>query len=152
METIMYSAILVGHGGFAAGLKGSLEMIAGEQENLISFDFLEGQNYETYEKDVCKVAKELSEKHKGVLILADIVGGSPFRVAMLATHEIENAKVIAGANSPMLLQWVANMDSDESLDEMVDLLLSAGKDNIQAHSLGQENDKTEENDDLGDGI
>ena len=39
----MVGIIVSGHGNFASGLLSTLKLIAGEQENVIGIDFIDGQ-------------------------------------------------------------------------------------------------------------
>ncbi|MDR1033828.1 MAG: PTS sugar transporter subunit IIA [Bifidobacteriaceae bacterium] len=126
----MYGVIITGHGEFPIGLRASAEMIAGEQDKLATHSFIEGASFEAFEKELAESIKKFSQELDGVLIFADLLGGSPFRAAMSAAHGLENARVITGANSPMLLECLVARDGSMKLKDLLYLILETGKEGI----------------------
>ena len=100
----MISFILTGHGAFAPGLYDSLQMIAGEQEHVAVVPFLESQPLAEYEQSLNESASRLLEESEGVVILTDLLGGTPFRTAMVASQALPNTAVITGTNLPLLIE------------------------------------------------
>lgn len=72
--------VLVGHGHFATGIYSSLQLIAGNQENVEAIDFVEGMSADELKQ---KILLAISNEEE-VLILSDLLGGSPFKVS--STH------------------------------------------------------------------
>lgn len=91
----------MGHGHFASGLLSSLELIAGTQERITALDFIESMSSEELEEQLRQSLKDKTE----VLILCDLLGGTPFKVASLQAYQKEEQEiqVIAGTNLPLLL-------------------------------------------------
>lgn len=100
----MIGCILTGHGSFATGLGGALEMIAGQQENFETVCFLEEKSLETFSEDMRDAMLSLRQKCSGVIVFSDLLGGTPFRTAMIEAQAFEDVEVIAGVNLPILLE------------------------------------------------
>ena len=50
---------------------------------------------------------------------------------MIAAQDYSDVAVIAGANVPMLLDTLDYLESDYTLDDMVEELIAAGKDGVK---------------------
>lgn len=135
----MIGCILTGHGTFAEGVAGALEMIAGEQENFETVCFLEEKSLETFSDDMRSAISKLSQKCSGVIIFADLLGGTPFRTAMLEAQDFDKVEVIAGVNLPILLESMV-LRYAESLDDFIKQALDAGKTGLVHAQLPQETD------------
>lgn len=98
----MIKLVLAAHGQFASGIVTSIKLIAGEQENLEIVDFVEGMTSD----DVKEKIKQAAGQAQDVLILTDLLGGTPFKVSVeLATEASEqNIEVISGMNLAMALE------------------------------------------------
>ena len=88
--------VLVGHGHFATGIYSSLQLIAGNQENVEAIDFVEGMSADELKQ---KILLAISNEEE-VLILSDLLGGSPFKVSSTARmahsfDEVVNKSVAA---------------------------------------------------------
>ena len=99
----MVGIIVTGHGGFAAGMEKNVKMLAGADTQLKAIDFMEGMKPE-----------ELSEKLKAqivaaaydgvILILADLMGGTPYNCAATLSVQYPKVRVIGGVNSALLME------------------------------------------------
>ena len=79
--------ILVSHGGLAEGLKTSLAMFAGDKMNqVIAVGLKEGKSVDDFAVDFRESISELTADDS-VLVLADIVGGSPLTTAATVLEE-----------------------------------------------------------------
>lgn len=113
----MIQIILVSHGKFCEGLLGSLEMVTGEQEGISAVPLLSGEAPEDYRE---KLRQEI-EKHdtqKGVLILSDVTGGTPFNSTGYLAKDYEIG-LVSGMNMPMLVTLVFARTKDSTLDELI---------------------------------
>ena len=143
----MLGVIVTGHGNFATGILSSLKLIAGEAENLIGIDFTVEDNTETLEAKMIDALDKLGDE---IIVLSDLAGGSPFKVAAVLSQKLTNKKigVISGTNLGMLLE-VSLCREGMSVDELVEFATNSGKDAIKTFSM-----KTEVEDelDMEDGI
>ncbi|HEL1985648.1 PTS sugar transporter subunit IIA [Streptococcus suis] len=123
----MIKVIVVAHGQFASGILTSLKLIAGEVENIEAIDFSEGMSAQELKARI--KAAILGERE--VLILTDLLGGTPFKVSVeLATEQKEqNVVVLSGLNLAMILETNFSRLTDD-LEQLVGKLITTSKDGI----------------------
>ena len=83
----------------------------------------------------------------GVLILTDIAGGTPFKLASVLSLNKANVKVVAGMNLPMVLEVISEREYSD-IEKIYDFSIEVGKSEIQ----GFEVKIKEQNNDFEDGI
>lgn len=144
----MIGLILTGHGQFAVGVGQALEMIAGKQAAFKVVPFLESDPMDALETNLRNAMAELQQETEGIVVFADLLGGSPFKAAMLASVDFENVEVVVGTNLPMLIEIAMLREFASSAQDVVTQSLLAGKDAIQHVSLPriQQNDIDEDED------
>ncbi|HEM3564915.1 TPA: PTS sugar transporter subunit IIA [Streptococcus suis] len=123
----MIKVIVVAHGQFASGILTSLKLIAGEVENIEAIDFSEGMSAQELKARI----KSAILGEREVLILTDLLGGTPFKVSVeLATEQKEqNVVVLSGLNLAMILE--ANFSRlTYDLEQLVGKLITTSKDGI----------------------
>lgn len=98
----MKSILLVGHGDLPGAMKSSVQMIVGEQENIHVVSLAPEDGKEDLARKLAE-AEEGMSKSDGVLVLADILGGSPCTAALEKYLEDEEVSVVTGMNLPMVL-------------------------------------------------
>ena len=137
----MIKLVVVAHGHFATGAASALELIAGKQEEVAVIDFSEGMSAQTVKE---KIASELIDQTE-VLVLSDLLGGTPFKVSTELMAEFNGKmNVLSGLNLAMLIEaaFASNM---LSFDELVGKLISTAKDGVvDARSLFAADDDSEE--------
>ena len=101
--------ILVSHGGLAEGLKTSLAMFAGDKmDQVIAVGLKEGKSVDDFAVDFRESISGLTADDS-VLVLADIVGGSPLTTAATVLEEagkLDGALILGGMNLTMALTAV----------------------------------------------
>lgn len=129
----MIGIIVTGHGKFAPGIMDVVELIVGEQANCEVVEFVPTDSIEQLTDKMATAWERLDTGCDGVLVFCDLPGGSPFNVAIrLKLQRQKPAEVLAGVNVPMLSTAAMSRDSVSSLDELVEEVLEAGKENIFA--------------------
>src|SRR5690554_5851057 len=103
----MIGFLITGHAEFPKGMLSSVNMIAGEQEEVEALNFYETDNLEEYQNNLKSKVEDLLDKNESVLIFTDILGGTPFRTAMVIASEHDNVEVVTGTNLPMLIEGTA---------------------------------------------
>ncbi|WFA08789.1 PTS sugar transporter subunit IIA [Tissierella sp. Yu-01] len=114
----MIGIILAGHGQFAKELLKSAQMIMGKQDNMVAFT-LEPDDDPFLLKDRIYEECKKNDLGDGVIVLVDLMGGSPGNAA--AYVAMEGYPVITGVNLPMLLELIAmrNLDIEEAVSHII---------------------------------
>lgn len=108
--------VLVSHGGFAEGLKNSLAMFAEDKiDQVIATGLQNGKSVDDFEIDFRQAIAHLTTDDS-VVVLADIVGGSPLTTACKVLEErglLSTATILGGMNLPMAVTSVLMKDTLE---------------------------------------
>lgn len=138
----MISIIVIGHGHFASGIVSSLELIAGKQEGITAIDF----TAEMTAADVHERLSEVLQPKAQALVLCDLLGGTPFKVAATLMEELSETTldVLSGLNLAMLIEAVFARQEQLDLEQIVAKLLTTAKEGISNwKSLSGEADEAE---------
>ncbi len=120
--------VVMSHGFFAEQALRSAEMIAGDIENshfvcMSAEDGLEGTR---------KKLKAIFDKFDAatpVLVVVDIVGGTPCNTAVEMAFERDNVRVLTGLNLNMIIEYA--LSSIENVDELAEFLRETGTQSVQ---------------------
>ncbi len=119
--------ILASHGSMAAGMLDAVRMIYGESGNLAVIGLEDSDNLNEWGKELKKMIELFP---MGVLILADLFGGTPCNQCLLNTVERvknrEAVSLIAGMNLGMVLEVLSQRETAE-FDELTVIAKEAGK-------------------------
>ncbi|MPQ44873.1 PTS sugar transporter subunit IIA [Clostridium tarantellae] len=134
----MVDLIITGHGNFASGMKSSLDLICGNQENVYAIDFLIDDIPEMLEKNIKEI---IDNSNNDILILSDLLGATPFKTSVLLsnTYKDKNIIVIGGTNLPMVIETSILLKTS-SLEELKEIALKSGVAGISEFKI-----KTEKN-------
>lgn len=140
--------ILVSHGGLAEGLKSSLSMFASDKvDDVIAIGLKDGESLVDFSVEVKNVIGSLNE-NDSVLVLADIVGGSPLTTVATVLEEfgkLENATILGGMNLTMALTAVVMKDILTG-SELVSTILNESSSALQEFEVGSDDNLNEEDD------
>lgn len=102
--------LLMSHGSFASAALASAELIVGQQENVAAIGVVAVDNVADIKQQMEQAIAELNTD-KGLIILTDIVGGTPMN---LASSQLTHSNVFAcsGLNLPLLLEVLMNRDGN----------------------------------------
>ncbi|HWI65705.1 MAG TPA: PTS sugar transporter subunit IIA [Symbiobacteriaceae bacterium] len=101
----MIGVVLVSHGPLADGLRQAAEMIMGPQEALAVLGLDPAQEMDKYRADLESAVKSV-DSGEGVVVLADLFGGSPANTAAYVLGP--NVEVLCGCNLPMLIETLGS--------------------------------------------
>jgi len=126
----MIGIVLVGHARIASEMMAAVQFVVGEQPLMDAMDITTSSNPES-------LADELMTKvhncdvGRGVLLLADMFGGTPCNVAMgcLQSGHIE---VVSGFNLPLLIKAATLRHHISSVSELAQKVVKSGRQYIQA--------------------
>ena len=123
----MYKILLVSHSELSKGLVGATKMILGDADG-VDHIILDDSGIETFSKKLEEKVEILTKDNEGLLILADIFGGTPFNQSMMRSSQYENVRVISGVNLPMVIEAIMNRSNN--IDEAVENIISSTKESI----------------------
>lgn len=111
----MKAIVLVGHGDLPVTLKNSAQLIVGENEDVYAVPLSPQDGKEEYAAKLQALAPKL-EKYDSVLVLVDLMGGSPGNGAMETFVKDERFQFVSGVNLAMLL---VAMSDDVPIQELI---------------------------------
>lgn len=145
----MIGVLIVTHGGFAEGLLSAVELIAGKQEKVKTIGLYHGDGIDEF-SDKVKSAYEELDDGDGVMVFADILGGSPSNAIMKLMAEKPEMKAIAGVNMPMVVDAVMAREGC-TVEELCNMCWNSGKENqkllheeFQAMTAGMNDDEEDD--------
>ena len=105
----------------ANGLKDTMMMILGEQEDIYFISFTPSDSIEDFRKRVNVIYHSIDEDRQ-VLFLTDLYGGTPNHVATaMKIAEPNRVEVLSGVNMPLLME--ATLGKTKVLSDIVEHLL-----------------------------
>ncbi len=104
----MTGILVTGHGSFAAGLLDAARLFFGELPQTAALMLNTADSTEEFRTEMAHQLAAL-DTGDGVLILADLFGGTPCNCAMAL--QSERVQVLAGANLPMLMEALGSRDT-----------------------------------------
>lgn len=111
----MKRVIVMGHGGYAEGVKQNLLMLMGNPEHMHYIDLTKDDDLAGFESRVNDLLKSFNDDE--VLFACDLLGASPFRVAaMICANNPGKYYAVAGLNTMAFLELC--IESDLSIEEM----------------------------------
>jgi PTS system N-acetylgalactosamine-specific IIA component len=120
----MKRIVVMGHGGYAEGVKQNLDMIVGQAEHMYFIDLTKEDDLASFENKVNNLIEGFKDDE--VLFACDLLGASPFRVAaMLCVNKPGKYYTVAGLNSMAFVEL--SMESDLSIEQLSDRAIETTK-------------------------
>lgn len=134
----MIGIIIVTHSNFAEGIKNSVEMIAGKQDNFTAINFENGEDIEDLKNRISQKAEEYTSKGLNVIYVTDLKGATPFNACLYVSTQIWGP-VVAGLCLPILLELVLTRDTIdiEDLSSYVRYVITNAKESIQVIDVNE---------------
>lgn len=123
----MVGILIISHGHLAGALISSAEILVGPMEKVKAVSIWPGDTKEEIQQRIEKEIEEI-DNGEGVIILTDLLGGTPTNLSLSFLHD-RRVAVVTGVNIPMLLA-VASYQKDKSLEEIARLVKKAGQRSI----------------------
>jgi PTS system mannose-specific IIA component len=123
----MVGILVVSHGSLAEALISSVCSLVGNLQRIMGVSIWPKDREEEVKKRIRKKMVEVNDGD-GVLILTDILGGTPTNLS-LSFLENENVEVVTGVNMPMLLT-LSSYRNGRSLKEIGRLVKKSGRRSI----------------------
>jgi mannose PTS system EIIA component len=116
----MVGILIVSHYTLGESIRDTASLIIGAHENVVALALNKNDKAEVFGEKI-KAAVEKLDTGGGVLIFADMFGGTPCNLAMALYLNNEKIKIITGFNLPIVLDAI--MHSGKPLNELVKLLI-----------------------------
>ena len=123
----MVGILIVSHRGLAEALIASVQFLIGNLQKIKGISILPKDRKEEIRDRIRKGMSEVDDG-EGVVILTDILGGTPTNLS-LSFLEDERVEVVTGVNMPMLLT-LSSYRKGTSLKEMGKLAKKSGRRSI----------------------
>lgn len=140
--------VLVSHGGLAEGVQSSLGMFVGDKtDQVIAVGLKAGKSVDDFALEFRQALAGLTEEDQ-VLVLADIVGGSPLTTACNVLAELgklDTAVVLGGLNLTMALTGLVMKDMLEG-KELARTILSEASAALQEFEVATDSDEEDDDD------
>ena len=130
----MIGVVVASHGGLCRELLITAEMILGPAAQTAAAPLAAGVSLQDFAAQL-RQAVAAVQQEAGVLLLADLAGGTPCNVAAVLAAQSEEIKVVTGVNLPMLLEVLSRREG-LSLEELTELAVAAGQGGICRVSTG----------------
>lgn len=121
----MIGIVLIGHGHICSEMRDALEHVVGKQPLLEVLDILNNGNLEMVSATI-KSKVRACDVGQGVLILADMFGGTPCNIAM-GCLQADRVEVISGFNLPLLIKAATLRKTEKNLTALAQQVLEAGR-------------------------
>lgn len=123
--------MLVSHGGFASGMAEALGMLVGKRDDVLQVSFRDGMALPAFQEQVRQATAPITAEDE-VLVMADLVNGSPLTTTMAVLAEgpgLDNVRAVGGMNLPMAVTAIEG--EDDPLDETVEAMKACAKDEVK---------------------
>ncbi|MEE8474808.1 MAG: PTS sugar transporter subunit IIA [Myxococcota bacterium] len=123
--------VIVTHYGLGQEFLLALRLIVPEAPTYQSVSIDPNQTVDEMRASIARALGE-ADQGQGVLVLADMFGGTPSNISLsfLEEHAVE---VVTGLNLPMLIK-LATMTEEKSLEDLASFIKSYGRRNISVAS------------------
>lgn len=127
----MIGILLISHGKMAEGMLDSSKLLLGESlERVAALGLTDNMSPEQFDDLLHQKISNVDEGH-GVIIMCDLISGTPFNRCMLNYSTNPNIKLITGMNFPMLLELLGMRFNSECINQIdIDKLIEIGKNGI----------------------
>ncbi|MCE5300382.1 MAG: PTS sugar transporter subunit IIA [Spirochaetia bacterium] len=116
----MVGILIISHSTLAESLKQTVNLIVGEKENVGTLSLMKNDKAEDFSVRL-KAAVEKMDTGDGVLILADMFGGTPCNTALALYGSNDSVRIITGVNLPVIIEAI--MHSNRTVDELGKLIM-----------------------------
>ncbi|WP_422445630.1 PTS sugar transporter subunit IIA [Thermoanaerobacterium sp. DL9XJH110] len=126
----MPGVLLVSHGNLAQELLKTVEMIMGPQDGVEAVGLYPGEGMEFFRDRVSRAISKINDG-RGVLIFADLFGGTPFNscVSLVTDKGFKTpVDIVTGMNLPMVIEACTfkNIKNLTELGEAVKAVVTSG--------------------------
>ena len=106
-------------------------MLVGKRDNVLQVSFRDGMALPAFQEQVRQATAPITAEDE-VLVMADLVNGSPLTTTMAVLAEgpgLDNVRAVGGMNLPMAVTAIEG--EDDPLDETVEAMKACAKDEVK---------------------
>lgn len=123
--TMRVGVIVASHGEFARAALGSVEMVAGPQQDVRALALTADKSAETFEAEFAQAYAELKTECDLIVTICDIHGGTPFNVISRSILKGMDMVAFTGLSLPVLIELLLSRDQASDADEIRGLIEAA---------------------------
>ena len=138
--------IVASHGEFARAALGSVEMVAGPQEDVRALALTADKSGETFEAEFAQAYAELKADCDLIVTICDIHGGTPFNVISRSMLKGMEMVAFTGLSLPVLIELLLSRDQASSEDEIRQLIEAAHAQTLAEIKVEMTSDSGDEDD------
>ncbi len=124
----MVGVLILTHGGLAPELLSAARVISGNLETFEALALEWSDGFDEAHRKVTEVLGRLDNGH-GTLIFTDILGGTPFNVAM-AFRDPGRVEIVSGVNLPMVVRLGCLLKDDMPVTDLARWIRDKGRSSI----------------------
>lgn len=116
-----WKVIIITHGNFGKELIKSTQMLIGEQPLLSSYSLNPGDSVDGLRAKISSDVEKLLDENKKIIILCDVLGGSPCNIGTYIAAKF-NITLVTAVSMPMiinLLETIEETDDEEKIRQVV---------------------------------
>lgn len=122
--------LIAGHDHFPEGMKKTGEFISGLENGIEICALNSDESTDVYKEKLQALIH--CNSNEGIIIFCDLIGGTPFKVALQLSKELDkHIRIIAGINLPGLLTGIMLQDSMK-VDELVEEIVKESSQGVKA--------------------
>lgn len=140
--------IVASHGEFARAALGSVEMVAGPQEDVRALALTADKSAETFEAEFAQAYDELNADCDMIVTICDIHGGTPFNVISRSMLKGMDMVAFTGLSLPVLIELLLSRDQAADADEIRQLIEAAHAQTLGEIKVEMKDDSADDEDDL----
>ena len=127
----MIGVLITTHGNLGNELIHATETIKGPLKNVLHVSVDQNKSVEQINKEISSAIKKL-DQGQGVLIMTDLLGGTPSNISLSFLKE-GKIEVVTGVNLPMMLK-LSDIKEGLTVEEFASFISEYGKKNIYSAS------------------
>ncbi|HIR91161.1 MAG TPA: PTS fructose transporter subunit IIA [Candidatus Limicola stercorigallinarum] len=137
--------VLVSHGTLAQGVHSVLKMLMGEREDVKSTSLQDGMGADEYIANLKELLGTVTPSDE-VLLLGDIVGGSPLTNALNVLSELgllPRTVALGGMNLPMAMTALMGLQTQD-MSELAESMVNEARSGARRIAIVQDSDEDED--------
>lgn len=131
--SLLIGLLLVTHGNLGSALLDSTEIIAGKVKQAGAVGLFHGDSPEQFRGKIEKEI-ELLDTGDGIIVMVDIIGGTPGNEAMKMTSD-HKLKILSGVNLAMVLEFTLNREFVNNVNDVAKTSMESANLSIKDLSL-----------------